>query len=114
MHSIITQCIPSGSLETRLCNGGVESPPHHNTMLSISYLIFPHNREPRADFRISIAGEPSNTLDVARAADAAAAAVDDAASVVDAADEGDGDPSVREVDAARPAPRFTSPYSSHG
>ena len=48
-------------------------------------------------------------MDVARAADAAAAAVDDAASVVDAADEGDGDQSVCEVDAARPAPRFTSP-----
>ena len=32
----------SGSLETRLCNGGVGSPPHHNTMLSISYLIFPN------------------------------------------------------------------------
>jgi hypothetical protein len=29
----------SGSLETRLCNGGVGTPPHHNTMLSISYLI---------------------------------------------------------------------------
>jgi hypothetical protein len=23
----------SGSLETRLCNGGVGNPPHHNTML---------------------------------------------------------------------------------
>jgi hypothetical protein len=30
----------SGSLETRLRNGGVGNPPHHNTMLSISYLIF--------------------------------------------------------------------------
>jgi hypothetical protein len=32
----------SGSLETRLCNGGVGITPHHNTMLSISYLISQH------------------------------------------------------------------------
>jgi hypothetical protein len=72
------------------------------------YLIFPHNREPRADFRISIAGEPSNTLDVARAVDAAAAAVDAAAADTDAADEGDADPSVRDVAGSRPDPRSTS------
>ena len=37
----------SGSLATRLCNGGVGITPHHNTMLSISYLIsrdFPPDR----------------------------------------------------------------------
>ena len=110
MHSIKTQCIPSGSLETRLCNGGVESPPHHNTMLSISYLIFPHNREPRADFRISVAGETSNTLERPRAADAVAAADDAAGADTDAADEGDADPSVNEVAAPRPRDREpTSP-----
>ena len=42
LRPIIIQCIPFGSLETRLCNGGVGSPPHHNTMLSISYLFFPN------------------------------------------------------------------------